>query len=156
MPRLRYSGCRPSHRNKDDTRTTTPARISHVRRWSAMDRADGGCWRSDRIFHLLLISMIQESLTSHVLRMNNEPISVGGLFIRRSDSIRTSWYLARRRYSLWGGCFMKIYFFVLYLCKRYLYVGEKCILDDLFRLEMFILEIVCNSIHFFFFCKWWI
>lgn len=40
-------------------------------------------------------------------------------------------------------------FFLLYLCKRYLYVGEKCTLDDLFRLEMFILEIVCNPFFFF-------
>lgn len=41
------------------------------------DGSHGGCLRSDRIFHLLLISMIQESLTLHVLRMNNEPISTG-------------------------------------------------------------------------------
>ena len=124
------------------------------------DGSHGGCLRSDRIFHLLLISMIQESLTLHVLRMNNEPISTGDCLF--ADLIRLERSIWREDVMIYEVSivdvirFVKIYFFFLYMYKGCIssslhewkvYIGWfiqdwKCLF-----LKLFIIQSIV--IHFF-------
>lgn len=87
------------------------------------DGSHGGCLRSDRIFHLLLISMIQESLTLHVLCMNNEPISTRDCLF--ADLIRLERSIQRENITIYevsmvdGIRFVKIYYYYFfYMYKR--------------------------------------
>lgn len=119
------------------------------------DGSHGGCLRSDRIFHLLLISMIQESLTLHVLRMNNEPISTGDCLF--ADLIRLERSIWREDVTIyevlwtWYVLWKFIYLFFFFICIRDafspLYKWKMYIewfIPD-WKLK-FIFEIVCNSI----------